>query len=945
MQPCLPIALNKRILISLFLILVSGSIFGQHSVRVNAVLNDSLRSFYVQQEIVYHNNSPDTLSGIYLNDWINAFDHKRTPLARRFFEDHDRDFHFSGEEKRGRTTINSISNAHFEPLLWERPQTAPDLIFVKADSVIAPGEQFIVKLNYSVRIPSDSFTRFGYSRLGDYKLRYWFLTPGVYDNGWEVYSHKNLNDLYLPKLDIDINLRIPTYFAAISPLRTESITTEAEDKIVRFTGTERLDPEIFLTRTYVFEEYETPHFHVMTNMDDDGLSPVMKSHLLRQISEFVYKHLGKYPHQHMLSTQEEYSANPIYGLNQLPKFVRPFPEGFNYELKQLKTLTGNYLRNTLLLNPRHEKWIIDAIQTYLMMEYLDQHYPDMKILGSLSEVIGVRWSHLSDLEFNDQYPLLYMHMARRDLDQALSTPQDSLVMFNKNIANAYKAGVGLKYLDAFLQDTSVSVSIKEFYNTYRLKEVEESDFRRILEKNASKDISWFFDDYVNTNKKIDFKIRNIEKQGDSLEVTIRNKTSANVPVPIYGLKNEGVVHKEWVENIGKLKTVRIPAKGVDRVALNYEGSVPEVNQRDNYMALNNILNKPFQFRLLKDIEDPRYTQLFLMPEVQYNLYDGLSIGPKIYNTTLMSRNFEFQVTPLYGLGSQTMVGGASFSHVIRFHDQELYAIQYGASANRFSYGYNLFYERLTPFLSLNFRSSDLRNGVQERISLRNVNVYRDQNPARPLEVPEYSVFNMNYSYRQPGMIENYTGNIDFQLAEKFSKSSVTFEYRKLLKNNRQIKVRFFGGAFLYNDLTSSDYFSFALDRPTDYLFDYNYYGRSETSGIFSQQIIMAEGGFKSRLEPQFANQWITTVNGSTTIWKWVYAYGDVGLVKNKYKSAKFLYDSGIRLSLIENYFEIFLPVYSSEGWEFNQGDYDQRIRFIATLDIPTIIKLFTREWF
>jgi hypothetical protein len=38
---------------------------------------------------------------------------------------------------------------------------------------------------------------------------------------------------------------------------------------------------------------------------------------------------------------------------------------------------------------------------------------------------------------------------------------------------------------------------------------------------------------------------------------------------------------------------------------------------------------------------------------------------------------------------------------------------------------------------------------------------------------------------------------------------------------------------LYNN-SNSDFFSFALDRP-DYLFDYGYYGRSESSGFFSQQ--------------------------------------------------------------------------------------------------------------
>ena len=88
-----------------------------------------------------------------------------------------------------------------------------------------------------------------------------------------------------------------------------------------------------------------------------------------------------------------------------------------------------------------------------------------------------------------------------------------------------------------------------------------------------------------------------------------------------------------------------------------------------------------------------------------------------------------------------------------------------------------------------------------------------------------------------------------------------YEFRKLSENNRQFNLRCFAGVFLYNNTPQNDdYFSFALDRPTDYLFDYGYLGRSEASGLFSQQIIIAEGGFKSFLEPRYANQWMTTAN-------------------------------------------------------------------------------------
>ena len=88
-----------------------------------------------------------------------------------------------------------------------------------------------------------------------------------------------------------------------------------------------------------------------------------------------------------------------------------------------------------------------------------------------------------------------------------------------------------------------------------------------------------------------------------------------------------------------------------------------------------------------------------------------------------------------------------------------------------------------------------------------------------------------------------------------------------------------------------------------------------------------------------------TLNGSVSIWNWIHAYGDVGMVKNRGENGKFVYDSGIRVSLVQDYFELFFPVYSNLGWEIADDNYDQKIRFIVALDLNTLIKLFTRRWY
>ena len=66
----------------------------------------------------------------------------------------------------------------------------------------------------------------------------------------------------------------------------------------------------------------------------------------------------------------------------------------------------------------------------------------MKLIGTLANIWGIRAFHAADLDFNFQYFLYSMEIARKNRDQPLATSKDSLIKFNANIANKYKAGVG-----------------------------------------------------------------------------------------------------------------------------------------------------------------------------------------------------------------------------------------------------------------------------------------------------------------------------------------------------------------------------------------------------------------------------------------------------------------------------------------------------------------------
>ena len=169
-------------------------------------------------------------------------------------------------------------------------------------------------------------------------------------------------------------------------------------------------------------------------------------------------------------TQIDAKKDPVYGLSQLPEFIRPFPKNFQFELQLLKNTLSNYLDNTLLINPRYEQWLKDGIQIYYFMKYIEEYYPDMKLLGTLADIWGIRSFHAADLYFNDQYNITYMHMARTNRDQPLTMPKDKLLRFNAELANKYKAGIGLRYLDDYVNEDVVEKTIEEFLETYKTKQ-------------------------------------------------------------------------------------------------------------------------------------------------------------------------------------------------------------------------------------------------------------------------------------------------------------------------------------------------------------------------------------------------------------------------------------------------------------------------------------------
>lgn len=901
----------------------------------------------VYQELTFNNQTNDTLDTITLNDWNNAYSDKNSTLGKRFSDEFERSFLLAKDEDKGFTNNVIILDQNKSTLDWCRIENKIDLIRIRLENKLAPNQSVKLILIYSLKIPNDSFTGYGFGKKDSFYLKDFFLTPARYENGaFVTNSNANIDDVANSLSDYELEVSIPKGIELTTDLNQDSYIENPVTNSYTLSGKNRQSFSLLLGKKSNYFSYSNGTIEVLTNINDSKLDDIKKAIVIDRIVGFVNDNIGNYPHQKITVSQVDYDRNPFYGLNQLPSFLSPFSNEFLYELKFLKTYINNFLRSSVNLNQRNDYWISDGIQVYMMMKYMDEFHPQSKMMGSIARFKILKSFNLVNLDFNQQYSYYYLLMVRKNLDQALNEPKDKLIRFNERIASKYKAGLSFNYLDSYLEQNIIPTSIKEFYALSSAKQVSRSDFETLLKSKSSKNLDWFFNTIIDSRDLIDYKFGKIIKEKDSLTFTIKNNNKTTVPIPVFGVKNKQVLFKKWLENIKTDSTFTVPRTGYDKIVINYKNEVPENNLRNNWKSLKCLgLNRPLKFAFMKDLENPYYNQILYVPTLEFNTYDGFMAGLRFHTKTILEKPFVLDINPMYSTKTESLSGSFSFGINKDFREGKLYNMRYYVSGSSFHYAPDATYFKLNPTISMTFREPDFRNNHKSGISAR-YNIINKEKSNFLLQEKEdnYSIFNLRYFNFTNEVTSLFSYNTDFQYSNGFSKISGSIFHRKLYDDNRQLSLRLYAGSFITNK-TITDAYSFGISGPNDYLFEHNLLGRSDSSGLFSQQYILADGGFKSKIDLKNANKWLVATNASFTIWNWIELYGDIGLAKNKSVSPEFIYDNGLRLNFVQDYFELYLPIYSNNGWEIAQPHYDEKIRFIITVSPKTLLNLFTRKWF
>lgn len=939
---------NVFLFFSIFLIKVLiVNLYAQNKYKIDATLDENKQTVTVSQTITFVNTTQGPIEKIYLNDWANAYEGTESQLVKHLANQFNRSFYFSAKNKLGFSKIDEIRNKE-NKLQWSYFDQQLDIIELNLNKPLIKGGEIIIYLKYKIKIPDDKFTGFGIGLNNKILFRDFFLSISPYIGGrWILNSNLGLRDNSHVPSEYEVKWKYgKDYFLESNLVNIKSDTLNKDINTSKWVSNALSSPEFVFEKENRFQTITLDdEFKITTDILPRKNSDVDINESIKKIYNFTNQILGKPSQEKILILKKDYSKNPIVGITEALSFLKPFSDAFIYETKFIKAYLASYLHENLIINKRKKHWIPGGMQTYVMMKYIEAYYPDSKFLGALKDfkLLGIRPFNgysASNIGFNESFSFIYEFGEHANNQQSDTLGREKLTKSNELYTSPYHVGSGLYYLDQFLGNETVSKSLKYFSE----KKGKDS-LKSILEKNSNVNLDWFFKNYISDREAFDLSIKNVIKNKKTVFFTISEKNNKEVPFKLDLIKDDNIVKEDWYFHSGKDSVYKIKRDDFDFVAINSNKYLPEKNRHNNWKYLKSSHGfKPLKLTFYGDSENLKRNQLFYHPISDFNVYDGFTAGMRFYNTRIKNQPFELDLHPQYSFKEDAYVGFFRTRYRFINHKSKNYLNQAFITGKSYHYNTNLRYTSIQPSFSMYFRPMDLRSNKRQLFNISWYNVFRDRDPNIDVS-PDYSVVSILHRYNNSDAVNVFSTNSNLELSNKFGKIYFTTQYRKLFPSGRQFGIRFFAGKFLWHNTLETEFFDFNLNRSPDYLFRYDYLGRSDETGIWSQQFVPAEGGFKSFFEESSANNYMISLNTSIGLWKWIEFYADLGALKNQSRNSVGYFDTGIKFNLVQDYFELFFPLYSSNGFEPSQDNYSSKIRFIFYPRLSTLSSLFTRKWF
>ena len=913
-------------LIALFPIMLFGQ--SNNSYNLEVELNSFDKTIDIKQVMKYKNTSNTSVDIIFLEDWSNAYSNTDTKLAKRISDEYSRSFSFSQKKQRGSTIINKISSNNIDK--WSRSENASDIIKLFLKEPLKINQSIEIEISYSIKLPDSKFTGFGYDNSNNFYLKNWIIAFSA-NSGLNLLPQSNLNldDQSIDNSYYSIKLKLDGDYFIVSNLQN-ILNEDNERETAQLIGSSVKDVKLNILAEDNFIELKNNQFEVETDIFKK--TPLLESeNKFNRVSSFITKYFNDTEKTKLLITKQDYESSPFYGLNELPGFLSPFSDEFLEEIIFLKSFSINYINQKLNLNKRDSHWVFKGLEIFIINKYINQFYPKVKFIGKLAANKFINTYEVSKLNFSDIFINYSEYVQRLNLHQLDSQPSNTLTRINEEIASPYHTGVGLIYLENLIGEEKFQSLVHKIVNSESIKKLND-----LFYDYKENDLDWFINDYISSRQSIDLSIKKI---GEDF-FRISEKNNIKIPYSVGLIKNDSIIYSD---RFNVYSEIQLPKLDYDYAVINPEVKIPELNQNNNWIYKSNSL-KPIRLRLIGDLDNPKKRNIYIRPEVTYNLYDGISPGFNFLNKGIKNKPFSYEIFSQYASKEKTLVGSLNLKYQVNNEINDNFSTVYNIFYTTNHYKEDLRFQVFSPSITINFRdNNNLRSNIRRSFSISMYNVDKDSHNVDDNKLNNYSIYNLGYYYSDIGIIKYLKSSANTEFSNNFGKINLVFDYRKIFNSNRQFQARVYLGKFFWNNRNFEN-FNYNLGRSAGYLFLDNYLGRSERTGLLSQQFIMAGGGFKSFFDNPTTDNFMLTTNLNIGLWKWIEGYLDVGTLKDKREKPRYFYGTGLRLNLLPDFFELYFPISSSNGFELSQENYSNKIRFIVSYNLESLSKLFTRRW-